>query len=221
MSLLKKLTLLFLGWMLLTGLANAAEQNWIEGSDNRIEENRELPPFEQLRIEGSFEIHILCGPNRTFKITGDDNILPLIRSDVQDGQLHIFANRSYATREPLRIDLTVERLQAAHLSGANATVIAGLHGENFSLFAEGAGETTLAGKLEQLQLELAGSATVAGDKLLAKSVDIMIQGVGDAKVHALRELSTTINGVGQVNYLGSPPLINRTINGVGSVRPAN
>src|SRR6185436_12331942 len=56
----------------------------IEGSGNRKTEKRELKSFNAIDTTGAYEINITCQKPASFEIEADDNILPLIKTEVRD-----------------------------------------------------------------------------------------------------------------------------------------
>ena len=67
----------------------------IKGSGTIKTEKRELGAFTSVETTGAYEIQITCQQRQSLEIEGDDNILPIIRTEVRDGVLHISNEQNY------------------------------------------------------------------------------------------------------------------------------
>ena len=73
----------------------------IAGSGNRKTEKRELKSFSGIDTYGAFEVNIICQKPAGLEIEADDNILPLIKTEVRDGILYVTNTQEYhASKSP-------------------------------------------------------------------------------------------------------------------------
>ena len=49
------------------------------------------------------------------------------------------------------------------------------------------------------------------------SAKVTVTGAGSVNVYATQELNATVSGVGQITYAGDPPVVNKSVSGVGSI----
>ena len=61
----------------------------IHGSGVRKTEKRDLGPFTAIETSGAFEVNVICQKPASFEIEADDNILPLVETEVRGGVLHL------------------------------------------------------------------------------------------------------------------------------------
>jgi hypothetical protein len=90
-------------------------------------------------------------------------------------------------------------------------------GESLELSLQGAGNLTADGETDHLRVLINGAGNADLAALRARSARAVLNGAGNVTVHAVEELSATVNGVGSVRYVGSPPKLDTQINGVGDV----
>src|SRR5712691_10195429 len=83
------LTLIFAG-LLLSGCMMG-----VHGSGVRKTEKRELAPFKAIETRGAFDVEVTCQKSASFEVEGDDNLLPLIQTEVRDGVLHVTNTKAY------------------------------------------------------------------------------------------------------------------------------
>src|SRR5437016_9343726 len=84
----------------------------IAGSGVRKTEKRELKSFNAIDTTGAYEINIACQKSAGFEIEADDNILPLIKTEVRDGTLFVNSDERYHTAKPATLRINVAALAA-------------------------------------------------------------------------------------------------------------
>src|SRR6476469_1809892 len=65
----------------------------VQGSGTAATEQRTVSPFSQVRVSGVIELKASIGQPQSVSVSGDDNVVPLIRTDVHDGKLLISASK--------------------------------------------------------------------------------------------------------------------------------
>jgi hypothetical protein len=120
--------------------------NQVRGSGNRQKQTREVAPFTSISTEGAFEIEIVSQKPLALEIEGDDNILPLIGTDVSGGVLHIKNRRGYSVSEPIKIAISVPNLEGLSASGAGSMDVTGLKNEKFEIDVNGAPAIEVSGE---------------------------------------------------------------------------
>ena len=61
----------------------------VEGSGNIITEEREVAEFTKVHLKGSGNVIVSQGQTQSLQVKTDDNIMPLIETDVSDKKLTI------------------------------------------------------------------------------------------------------------------------------------
>src|SRR5436190_17544197 len=79
----------------------------IAGSGNRKTEKRELKSFNSIDTSGAYEINITCQKPASFEIEADDNILPLIKTEVRDGTLFVSNTQEYHSSKSTTLRITM------------------------------------------------------------------------------------------------------------------
>ena len=97
----------------------------VTGSGVRKTEKRDVPAFKAIETEGAFELEAVCQKPESFEIEADDNILPLIQSEVRNGVLHLKAKQGYNSRQGVIVRITVPNLESIEATGAGKFRIQG------------------------------------------------------------------------------------------------
>lgn len=214
---MKKLMLLSaLIVMALLASACGGMLNRVSGSGNRQKQKRDVPSFNSISTDGAFEIDIVCQQSVSLEIEGDDNILPLVGTEVSNNVLHIKNNRSYSVSEPIRLKISVPNLEGIAVNGAGKIEVSRVKNEKFEIDVNGAPAIRVSGETNLLDIDTNGAGKVDTRKLNAAKVIVESKGVSKVDVRAVDQLEVTVSGPSHVTYEGDP-VVNKTVNGPGSV----
>lgn len=191
--------------------------NQARGSGNRERQIRPVAPFTSISTEGAFEIEIVSQKPFALKIEGDDNILPLIGTDVSGSVLYIKNRRGYSVSEPIRIAISVPDLEGLTSSGAGRLKVTGLKNEKFEVDINGAPAIEVSGETNLLKIKANGAGTIDTRRLRAANADVNSNGVSNIALYARDQLDVVVSGPSHVTYEGNP-VVNKTVNGPGAVQ---
>ena len=208
--LLVAITVAFAGCKLHRGLA---------GSGNRKTEKRELKPFNSIDTSGAYEINITCQKPASFEIEADDNILPLIKTEVRDGILFVSNTQEYHSSKSTALRVTMTELNSVSSSGAAEVKIADANSSDLKIASTGADSVDAAGKAKSVTISSTGAGNIDASKLTAEKAKVDISGAANVDVYASEQLDVTVSGVGSVTYSGNPKVVNKNVSGIGSVNP--
>ncbi|MBI4864852.1 MAG: DUF2807 domain-containing protein [Candidatus Riflebacteria bacterium] len=167
---------------------------------------------------GAYDITVTCKKEQSFEISGDDNVLPLIQTEVKDGRLSIQSKESMSPSRSIKISIDVADVRRLTLSGASKVSISGVKNDSLAVSASGAVELTASGETKTLTLDLSGTGRIGVGDLHAQTARVTTSGAGSVDVYATESLSVQISGVGSVTYSGNPKNIQKNISGIGSLR---
>jgi len=224
-------------------LAGCSNFNWsgtrtVRGSGNVVSETRTVRQFDRVAVAGSGQLSIVQDDQESLTIAADDNLLPLIKSDVAGGLLKIGPDHvNLSPTKTIRYSLHLKTLKELHLSGSLAAeaqsiktdhlriAISGsgrirvpqLEAGDIDVQVSGSGDIELAGKVTRQNIQISGSGNYrAGDCDSQDSV-IQISGSGDATIWARGTLDAQLSGSGTIKYYGSPHSTSH-LSGSGSIQ---
>ncbi|RZK65058.1 MAG: hypothetical protein EOO95_09445 [Pedobacter sp.] len=97
----------------------------VKGNGNLVKEKRQIPAFDKINVFGPFEVSLISGKPGAIILTGEQNILGLIKTEVKNNVLTIAAlnGQQFKTSRNNKISIKVpfEILNEITLKGA-ATV---------------------------------------------------------------------------------------------------
>jgi hypothetical protein len=212
----------------------------VRGSGNIASKTRKVSGFSAIRVDYPARIFISQGTTESLKIEADDNVLPGLKTEVKNNELHVFYKKDGAQRvtptKTVVITIIVKDLQAVNFSSAGDLTIDGLKSndldislsgagdiklndvtlKDLSVNLSGAGSMTASGTADDLSLNISGFGDFKAKQLQSKTASVNISGAGSATVSTEDKLSADISGAGSVHYYGSPT-VTKNVNGVGSV----
>jgi len=193
----------------------------VRGSGVKAEETRTVGPFKALTLDGGYQVKLEAGPgvegDVQLALTGDDNLLPLLKTTVGAEVLTCGSDELMWTNLPLTLEARTGPLEALTVNGSAEGEVVGLSGEKVRLEINGSGQLALSGKVGELVIDISGSGTIDARKLEAESVTVDVAGSGEAKVCASKTLTVDISGSGEVEYYCNPSTVNQDIAGSGKV----
>lgn len=215
----------------------ATTVNVTRGSGRVVSENRDVKDFQGVSLSGSGDLIITQGNSETLRIDAEDNILPLIESEVRGGTLYLGFkpnSGSITTNVPVKYTLSVKILNAINLSGsgsvqadnlkANSLAITTsgsgsvdiktLTTDTLKLIMSGSGSASLAGLAGQQTAQVSGSGSYQAGSLDTQQTTTILTGSGNMTVWARDSLNITNSGSGSVDYYGKP-ILNQVITGSG------
>jgi hypothetical protein len=189
----------------------------IRGSGTAATETRELAAFDGVELAGSNVVTIRVGPPQTVVVHADDNLLPLVTTEVSGGSLVIGTTGSVATRSPMSVDVTVPSLESLTLSGSGIVAVEGIGADRFVVTLPGSGVLRATGQARRLDVSLGGSGDAQLEQLVAREVHAAVDGSGRIAVHATNTLDASVAGSGAIMYIGDPVRVTTSVTGSGAI----
>jgi len=230
--------------LVLLGLAGCSIATSVtRGSGNVITESRSVSNFQKVDLAGIGELNITIGDTESLTIEADDNLMPLIKTSVENGTLSIGLDTARGTiglnpTKPIRYTLQAKTLDSLVVSGAGNVNLPSVTSDTFEIRTTGAGNITipqlmattltvaitgagnmtLGGEVQTQDIRLSGLGNYSAGDLKSTNATVTISGAGNATVWASDSLDARLSGAGSVSYYGSPQ-VTQSISGVGAIRP--
>jgi hypothetical protein len=189
----------------------------VSGSGNLKIETRQMGDFNAVEVTGAYDVTIVSGTKGDVQIISDDNILPLITTEVKDGRLVVTSNEKFSTSKSPHISIVAANIQEVSGTGASNFDISGIGNGSLKLNGMGASRFKCAGETTRLTIDVSGASYVNARELHAKDAIVKTNGASSVSLFATETLDANVNGVGSVNYYGHPKLVNKEVHGMGSL----
>ena len=190
----------------------------IKGSGVSKTESRDVVDFKSVSSEAVGDVNVTIGESQSVEVTIDDNLLPLLVTEVVDGELKIRTTGSFSTSIGLKVNITTPSLDSIRSSGVGSVKIEGLDSEQLAIGISGVGDVSAKGKVQNLNVTVSGVGSADLDELLADNVSVTVSGVGGADVFASKSVNASTSGVGSINVSGNPAEKKESKTGIGSIK---
>jgi hypothetical protein len=183
-------------------------------------------------------LRIERGSDQTLTLQADDNILPLLRSEVSGTTLHLWTEPGVSLRPrlPILLHLALPRLDGVELAGAGTVEASGFSGSILQLVTSGAGNMRIegidfsrldvsmvgagdiqaTGTATEVHVAIAGVGSFLGRELACLRAFVAIPGHGTVTLRVRDRLMVDISGSGSVRFYGNPT-VESTVTGIGDV----
>lgn len=204
-------------------LAAATLASPLRAAEGTAHRERDLPAFSGVRFGGALPVELVQRQPPKLLIDADADAVDRLEATVQDGWLTL---RLDGRRMPSRLRLVVqvwalERLDvsgsgvltagelvakrlAIEASGSSVVRLDRLTTEALSLQAGGSASVRVAGRANELELSLGGSAQLQAAEFEVRRVGVKLGGSAGARLWAADALDGAIGGSSLLRYRGDP-----------------
>jgi Putative auto-transporter adhesin, head GIN domain len=189
----------------------------VKGSGIMKTEKRSLAPFDSLEVSCNGSIQAHTQGQEGLEISGDDNIIPLITTEVNNGILYIRSSKEYNSRDKLVINVSAPDLKKFVFSGAGKANLSNVKNDRVEIALTGAGSLTASGETKEADITLSGAGSVDTKNLHAVNAKVNSTGIGSVEIYVTGQLDAKTSGIGEINYYGSPKIVNRQAGGIGKI----
>lgn len=208
----------------------------ISGSGNVVTEARTLDAFDRIQVDGSTNIVLRQEATQVVSVEGDDNIVPIISTQVRNGELLIDNRQSYRTKNPVTVYIAIPTISGLRIRGSSDLIgTTALEGEALTIEVSGSGnvdvelyyeelttsitgssDITLAGEVTKQNVSVTGSGNYRARELSSEECLINVTGSGDGVVRVSQLLDAKVTGSGDVLYYGNPE-VRSSVTGSGDL----
>ena len=229
---------------LFIGISTVNAQNWgknkIKGSGNEITVTRTTLDYDEIVTGGAFLVELVAGKEGTITMVGDDNLLELIVTEVENNKLKIYLNKGtwFDSRgEKIKITIPFQDISKINFGGSGKITTknpikandldinlsgsgnAKIDVNTTSLYAvlSGSGNLNVDGSTSNIEAKLSGSGGIDCSKITSENATATISGSGNIELNCSKSLTAKISGSGNVIYSGNPETVDKKVSGSGNI----
>ncbi len=190
----------------------------IQGSGNVQTEKRKLADFNAIEVSGAIEVEIVAQKDFSVEVEADDNLLPLIKTEISGDTLKINTDKRFSTRNPIRVKIYAPDIENLEVSGASKLSLTNLKNDSLRVDASGASKIKVDGETKNLEIELSGASRLDAENLKTENADVAASGASNASIFVSNELKADLSGASSVTYSGNPKTVEKKTSGASSVK---
>ncbi len=193
------------------------EASKVKGNGIKATETRAVAEFTAIEATGIGSLKLRVGEADSLKISADENILPLIKSEVRDGVLVLSTTGATKSKTDIVFEATAKTIKRLENSGTVSIDARGFNGGDLSVETSGVGSITLVGRVDSLKADLSGVGSLEAEELTADRVTTNLTGVGSASVRAQKSINGSVSGIGSLTWKGTATDVSTNVSGIGRV----
>lgn len=174
---------------------------YIVGNNNYIEEEREIPEFEEITSSGNFRVFFSYAPTARVYVYGESNLLPFVETSVFSDQLKIRTSSGVNLNEHDPIEIYVEgpHLEKIKLTGSGSfSTEESLFENSLDIHVSGSGEVFTSFVGDEIKAAVSGSGYLEVDAECSEC-DLKVSGSGDIKAEGFSDYSEySVSGSGTI-----------------------
>jgi hypothetical protein len=224
------------GAVVITGamLALTACVPFVSAGDRRTED-REIDDATAVVLRTAGEVTVRLGDEPALTVTGGENVLDRLVTEVDDDRLVIDTRRGplIIGEDDLDIDVTLTSLERVVIEGSGDVTAEFGDADDVSIELRGSGEIETGeldaisgsgsidteGSTDDLVVDVSGSGDVDASGLSSQNAQVVLSGSGDVSVDVSDALDVTLSGSGTIRYSGRPE-IRSSVSGSGEIEPS-
>jgi len=189
----------------------------VSGSGNVVKETRDISDFKSLDVGGVFRVEVIAQKDYKVEIESDDNLLPLIRTEVRGSTLHIEADKHLKSNSPIVIRISAPDIENVEASGASNISLGNVKNERLGVDSSGASKISVQGETSELIVDVSGASRIDADTLNAKTAKVGASGASNVMVNVANELNVDASGASKIVYSGAVKNVVKKTSGASSV----
>jgi hypothetical protein len=187
------------------------------GSGNVVTEKREVSGFTGVDVGGAFKVEIVAGKEYSVEVEADDNLVPLVRTEVEGGVLKIETEKRISSKSELKIRISAPDIDSLESSGVSGIKLSGVKNTALNVQSSGASKINVEGTTGNLTVDVSGASTVDAANLQAENSNVDASGACSVTVNASNEVEAHASGASKIRYTGTPKNVIKKTSGASRV----
>lgn len=189
-----------------------------KGSGNIVSENREIRDFTAVDVGGAIQVEITAQKNFNVEVEADDNLLPLVKTEVEGSTLKIKTEGRYNSRKPILVRISAPNIEALDVSGASRVDLNNINNDNLIVDTSGASKVSINGATKNLIADISGASKISAENLNSIDAAVDSSGASSADIAVSGNLKASASGASKIVYAGTPKIVENKTSGASSVK---
>jgi hypothetical protein len=207
--------------------AQEKERTTLEGNGNLVTREVAISSFEALKASGVYELKLSQGNKESVKIEADENLQDLFQVRNEGSKLVIdmkkMENTNLRSKNKMRVHITFKNLKDIELSTVGnvisdeqltfddlqiknksvGNVDLKLTANKIDINNKSVGNFILSGKADNAEVKNSAVGSLEAGSFIVQSMNIENSGIGNAEVHAAKNLKVKDNSMSRVKNKGA------------------
>lgn len=230
--------------LLLSAISLNTFATWetIKGNGNLKKEKRNASGYTGIELQGSMDVQIDYGSSNSITVEADENLLPYIETEVENGNLKIRQKKgvNLKSKNKLIVHASLTKLTSIVLSGSGNIIGGGNFSNNgkttvklsgsgniglgvadiseLDVSISGSGNISIKGsQSKNISVEISGSGNLDCSNFATNDVLARVSGSGNIRVNAAKSIDARVSGSGNIYYKGAATNLSMKASGSGKI----
>ena len=196
----------------------------ITGDGDVVTDIREIENFRHLKASMGLDVIITFGSELSLKVEADKNLIEVIKTELEDGVLKVYAEATIRRAKKKNIYITVPELKSIGVSSAayvrsenllkTADIEIGsssageielqVEAKNISIDISSSGKAILNGITEDINVDVSSAGDLRAFDLISQTCKVSVSSAGHASVNVVRRLIAEASSAGSIEYRRNP-----------------
>lgn len=211
----------------------------IRGSRNVVSEDRDISSnFETIKVQQGINVYLTQGNKTELSIEADDNIIDLLITEVNNGELKIYFEKNVYKAKARNVFLTAETINGIRTSSGayvktentlqtDMLVLDSSSGSSMDVYVNAdevesecssGADIDIFGETNKFSARASSGSSIDADELKSNYAVAKASSGANINVHVSGTLRAKASSGGDIDYEGSPANINKDTSSGGSVR---
>lgn len=180
----------------------------VKGNGTVVTATRDVTSYSKLHVGSVAELQWRPGESATLEVSVEENLAPLLITEVEGETLKIYFKENVQLTKPLVIKTSSAKLDAFRGEGASKSELHDVQAESFQLDLSGTARCIPQGKVERLRVECSGASKCQAGDLAAHSAKVQSSGSAAVKINTTELTEVSASGASQIaaDAVNSPSL---------------
>jgi hypothetical protein len=209
----------------------------IKGNGKIVKQERSVTGFHAIIVSGGIDVYVIPGSTEKAVVETDENIQTAIITNVSNGVLKIYSEKSISNSKKMNVYVHVKELDKVTASGgcdvfAETNLNFPSLSFNFSGGCDlnlncttkelkctltGGSDAHIKGSADKADLEASGGSDIKAAELMIGKCKVEASGGSDAYLNVTGELSVEASGSSDVTYSGNAKIIYKSVTGASDL----
>ena len=189
-------------------------------------EDREVPDFDAVQVASGIHANVEIGPRRPVRIEAEDEVLRLVETRVENGELQIGFKPHTSWQGDRRVTVTIQTPQLRGVAASGGSIVRatfsrsndadieasggseirarGVDAGRLSMSGSGGSKLNVQGRADTLRLEMSGGTQLHGQDLSVKDAEVHASGGSTGELRASGTLRGNLSGGSELHVRGAP-----------------
>ncbi len=191
----------------------------VKGSGNVVTDHRDVSGFHGIEVGGIYQVEITAQKEYSVTVETDDNIVPLVKTDVEDGILKIESEGRISPKSAIRIVIATPDIDSLEISGVANVTLNNVKNDALSIDSSGASKIAVNGETSKLTVDVSGATKIDANELKTESATVDANGASNVQLNVSGTLKADASGASHITYSGTPTSVQKSTTGVANISP--